>query len=181
MTNQQLKNEISLFSIKSSRIWGDKIMQLSIYIFYCALAVIYFWFGGMKFTQYEAGGLVPLVSNSPVLGWVYELLSANDFSIMLGYIELMIGILILGRIVSPKISLLGGVLSVGLFVTTISFMFSTPGVIEVSIGFPAITVSPGQFLLKDVALLAVSIFIVGHSLSALESKEDGFVVFDKKR
>ncbi|KQZ86842.1 MULTISPECIES: YkgB family protein [Pseudomonas] len=180
MTNPQLKNQTSLFGIEKLRVWGDKIMLLSIYGLYCALAVIYFWFGGMKFTQYEAQGLVPLVSNSPVVGWTYEMLSVGNFSSALGYIEVLIGALILGRIVSPKISLLGGVLSVGLFLTTISFMFSTPGVIEEGLGFPAITVSLGQFLLKDVALLAVSIFIVGHSLSALESKDDGFVIFENR-
>lgn len=44
---------------------GFKIMAIGIYGAYFALAVIYFWFGGMKFTHYEAVGLVPLVSNSP--------------------------------------------------------------------------------------------------------------------
>jgi uncharacterized membrane protein YkgB len=38
------------------------------------------------------------------------------------------------------------------------------------LGFPAITVAPGQFLLKDIGLLAGSVFILGHSLSAMGSK-----------
>ncbi|MEH2508249.1 MULTISPECIES: DUF417 family protein [unclassified Bradyrhizobium] len=42
----------------------------------------------------------------------------------------------------------------GLFVTTISFMISTPGVVVPELGLPAITVAPGQFLLKDVGLFA---------------------------
>jgi transcription-repair coupling factor (superfamily II helicase) len=56
---------------------------------------------------------------------------------------------------SPKLSVVGGALSAGLFFTTLSFMFSTPGVIEPSLGFPAISVAPGQFLLKDLGLLVV--------------------------
>jgi uncharacterized membrane protein YkgB len=149
---------------------GFKIMALGIYGAYFALAVIYFWFGGMKFTHYEAVGLVPLVSNSPFLGWVYDIFSADTFSSLLGVLEVSIGTLIAGRLLSPKLSLIGGALSAGLFFTTLSFMFSTPGVIEPGLGFPAISVAPGQFLLKDIGLLAASIFVAGHSLMALESR-----------
>ena len=60
---------------------------------YLSLVVIYFWFGGMKFTEYEAQGLVPLVSNSPLVGWFYDLLSVRGFSAFLGVIEISIGLL----------------------------------------------------------------------------------------
>jgi uncharacterized membrane protein YkgB len=149
---------------------GVRTTALGTYGIYFALAVIYFWFGGMKFTHYEAQGLVPLVSNSPFLGWVYEIFSVDTFSSLLGVLEVSIGVLIAGRLLSPKLSLIGGALSAGLFFTTLSFMFSTPGVIEPGLGFPAITVAPGQFLLKDIGLLAASIFVAGHSLTALENR-----------
>ncbi|MGY2259466.1 YkgB family protein [Pseudomonas sp. SDO55104_S430] len=149
---------------------GSQITALGTYGIYLALAVIYFWFGGMKFTHYEAMGLVPLVSNSPLLGWVYDLFSVDTFSALLGVLEVSIGLLIAARLLSPKLSLIGGALSAGLFFTTLSFMFSTPGVIEPGLGFPGISVAPGQFLLKDIGLLAASIFVAGHSLSALETR-----------
>lgn len=149
---------------------GVRTTVLGTYGVYFALAVIYFWFGGMKFTHYEAQGLVPLVSNSPFLGWVYEVFSVDTFSSLLGILEVSIGVLIAGRLLSPTLSLIGGALSAGLFFTTLSFMFSTPGVIEPGLGFPAISVAPGQFLLKDIGLLAASIFIAGHSLTALEKR-----------
>lgn len=149
---------------------GVKTTALGTYGVFFALAVIYFWFGGMKFTHYEAQGLVPLVSNSPFLGWVYDIFSVDTFSSLLGVLEVSIGVLIAGRLLSPKLSLIGGVLSAGLFFTTLSFIFSTPGVIEPGLGFPAITVAPGQFLLKDIGLLAASIFVAGHSLTALETR-----------
>jgi uncharacterized membrane protein YkgB len=149
---------------------GFKTMALGIYGAYFALAVIYLWFGGMKFTHYEAVGLVPLVSNSPFVGWVYNIFSVDTFSNLLGVLEVSIGALIAGRLLSPKLSLIGGALSAGLFFTTLSFMFSTPGVIEPGLGFPAISVVPGQFLLKDIGLLAASIFVAGHSLTAIERR-----------
>lgn len=149
---------------------GSRTTAVGVYGAYVALAVIYFWFGGMKFTHYEAQGLVPLVSNSPFLGWVYQVFSVDMFSSLLGVLEVSIGLLIAGRLLSPTLSLIGGALSAGLFFTTLSFMLSTPGVIEPGLGFPAITVAPGQFLLKDLGLLAASIFIAGHSLTALEKR-----------
>lgn len=149
---------------------GNKVTALGTYGAYFALAIIYFWFGGMKFTSYEAQGLVPLVSNSPLLGWLYAVFSVETFSSLLGVLELSIGVLIAGRLLSPTFSLIGGTLSAGLFFTTLSFMFSTPGVIEPSLGFPAISVAPGQFLLKDIGLLAASVFVAGHSLTAMENR-----------
>jgi uncharacterized membrane protein YkgB len=159
-SNNSLVNRLSL---------GVKTMAIGTYGAYFALAIIYFWFGGMKFTHYEAQGLVPLVSNSPLLGWVYDVFSVDTFSSLLGVLEISIGALIAGRLLSPKLSLIGGALSAGLFFTTLSFMFSTLGVVEPGLGFPAITVAPGQFLLKDIGLLAVSIFVAGHSLTEMES------------
>lgn len=148
---------------------GARTQAIGTYSTYFALALIYFWFGGMKFTQYEAQGLLPLVSNSPILGWTYEIFSVEAFSRLLGVLEISIGILIAGRVLSPKLSLIGGALSAGLFFTTLSLMFSTPGVIEAGIGFPGITVAPGQFLLKDLGLLAASVFVAGHSLVEVEA------------
>ena len=136
---------------------------------YASLVVIYAWFGGMKFTAYEAEGLTGLVGNSPFLGWAYSLFSERLFSGLLGVLELSIGALIAARLVSPTYSLVGGLLSAGLFVTTLSFMATTPGVFEPEMGFPAISVAPGQFLLKDIGLLALSLWIAIDSLAALRS------------
>ncbi|MBR1287188.1 DUF417 family protein [Bradyrhizobium sp. AUGA SZCCT0177] len=137
---------------------------------YVSLAVIYAWFGGMKFTEYEANGLVPLVENSPLVGWFYALLSVRGFSTFLGFVELSIGLLIALRLASPIFSAAGGVLSAGLFVTTLSFMISTPDVVVPELGFPAISVAPGQFLLKDVGLFAASFWVLVDSLKTAVRK-----------
>lgn len=136
---------------------------------YASLALIYTWFGGMKFTAYEAEGLIGLISNNPLLSWTYSLFSPRDFSSLLGVIELSIGALIAARVFNPIYSTVGGLLSAGLFVTTLSFMVTTPGVIVPELGFPAITVAPGQFLLKDVGLLALSLWIAVDSFMASRS------------
>lgn len=136
---------------------------------YTSLVVIYAWFGGMKFTAYEAEGLTALVGNSPLLSWTYSLFSVRGFSGLLGVLELSIGALIAARLLNPGYSLVGGLLSAGLFVTTLSFMVTTPGVFLPEVGFPAISVAPGQFLLKDVGLFALSLWIAIDSLAAFRS------------
>lgn len=136
-----------------------------------ALAVIFFWFGGMKFTAYEAGGIASFVKPSPVLGWVYALFSVQTFSNLLGALEISIGAMILAYFVDPRFSAMGGLLAAGLFLTTLSFMLTTPGIAEPTAGgFPAISVAPGQFLLKDLGLLAASVFVLGRSLVEIRSR-----------
>lgn len=147
---------------------GFLLSRISSGAIYLSLTAIYLWFGGMKFTSYEASGIFGFVSNSPLLSWVYSFMSNQGFSNFLGVIEISIGLLIAARMISPKLSAAGGLLSSGLFVTTLSFMASTPGVFEPTLGFPAISVVPGQFLLKDFGLLAASLFIAGTSVTAVE-------------
>lgn len=153
---------------------GKNLQSVGGTLIFLSLAVIYFWFGGMKFTAVEAKAIEGLVSSSPILGWVYNILSVHAFAASLGVLELLIGLLILGRFVSPKLSAVGGLLSMGLFIVTVSFMLSTPGVWVSSLGgFPAISVMPAQFLLKDIALFSASLWVLGESLAAMESGGNG--------
>lgn len=150
---------------------GSLITRIGWYSIFTALAVIYLWFGGMKFTEYEANGIYEFVSHSPLLSWMYSYMSVMEFSYFLGILEVSIGLLIAGRCISPKRSVIGGLLSVGLFITTLTFMLTTPLAFEPTLGFPALSVVPGQFLLKDIGLLASSILIIGNSLTAIEVRK----------
>ncbi len=133
---------------------------------YGALVLIYLVFGLSKFTAEEAKALVGIVAPSPFLGWIYGLLSHEGFSRMLGVIELSVGGLILARLVSPRLSALGGALSAGLFLMTLSFILSTPGVFNPDAGLFGFFGGPGQFLIKDLGLLAISLLVVAESLGA---------------
>jgi uncharacterized membrane protein YkgB len=133
------------------------------------LVIVLTWIGAMKFTGYEAIGIQPLVAHSPLLSWSYDVLSVRSFSAMLGVIEIGTAILIALRPLSPIASAVGGLLAIGMFITTLSFLFSTPGWEPTLGGFPALSTLPGQFLLKDVVLLGASIWILGDSLKAMEA------------
>jgi uncharacterized membrane protein YkgB len=136
------------------------------------LVVVVAWIGLMKFTTYEAEGIRPFVANSPLMSWVYGFMSAAAFSAVLGVIELAIAILIAARPFSPRASVVGSVLAVGMFLTTLSFLVTTPGVWEASAGgFPALSALPGQLLIKDLALLGISLWTLGEAWKASERRE----------
>jgi uncharacterized membrane protein YkgB len=136
-----------------------------------ALVVVVGWIGLMKFTAYEAEGIRLYVSNSPLMSWVYGFLSVRGFSAVLGVIEVAVALLIAARPLSPRASALGSALAVGMFLTTLSFLLTTPGVWEPSAGgFPALSGKPGQFLLKDLALLGISVWTLGEAWKASERR-----------
>lgn len=137
------------------------------------LAFVIAWIGAMKFTVYEAGAIEPLVRNSPLMSWVYELFSVEGFSACLGVAELAIAGLIAAKPVSRWAAALGGLLGAGMFLTTLSFMLSTPGIFEPSAGgFPALSAMPGQFVLKDIVLLGASLWVAGSALLEGPNRHD---------
>jgi len=138
------------------------------------LVVVVGWIGLMKFTNYEAEGISGFVANSPLMSWVYGFMSVRSFSAVLGVVELTIAILIAARPFSARASVLGSALAIGMFLTTLSFLVTTPGVWEPSAGgFPAISALPGQFLIKDLALLGISLWTLGEAWKASEGDEYG--------
>jgi uncharacterized membrane protein YkgB len=133
------------------------------------LVVVVGWIGLMKFTAYEAEGIRLYVSHSPLMSWVYGPMSVRGFAAMLGVIEVGAAALIAARPFSHKACVLGSALAVGMFLTTLSFLATTPGVWEPSAGgFPALSGKPGQFLMKDLALLGIALWSLGEAWKASE-------------
>jgi uncharacterized membrane protein YkgB len=140
------------------------------------LVIVIAWFAAMKFTTYEAQGISPLVANSPLLSWVYHLMSINTFSGLLGTAELIAAFLLAVKPWSPKLSVLGGALAVLFFLGTLSFMLTTPGIGEASAGgFPVLSAT-GEFLMKDIALLGLSIWALTDSLDMVARRDQAHTV-----
>jgi uncharacterized membrane protein YkgB len=135
------------------------------------LVLTLLWIGGMKFTAYEAEGIMGFVTNSPLMNWAYSLFSVRSFAALLGVTEIIIALLIASRPFSARAAFVGGALAVGMFLTTLSFLVTTPGVWEVSVGgFPALSVVPGQFLAKDFVLFGASLRLFGEDSRAITSQ-----------
>ena len=130
------------------------------------LVLILLWIGGMKFTAVEAQAIRPFVENSPLFAWTYPVFGVQGLSNLLGVTEILVGLLIAARPWLPRVSAVGSLLAVGMFLSTLSFLVTTPGAWADEIGgFPAIGVL-GQFLIKDVALLATAVWSFGEVVRA---------------
>lgn len=144
------------------------------YLLRYGLGLVIAWIGLMKFTAYEAAGIQPLVAHSPLMSWVYAIFSERAFSALLGVAEVAIAAMICLRSVSAKVSAIGSGLAAVMFLTTLTFLFSTPGWEPSLGGFPALSAMPGQFLLKDLVLLAAALWSLGEVLpEALQGKGHG--------
>lgn len=148
----------------------DKLSLVAKYTSYYGLALTIAWIGLLKFTAPEAAAIAPFVAHSPLLGWTYSVMSQQEFSNMLGAVELAIAALIASKPWNQKLSALGGLLAIGMFLSTLSFMISTPGAVTGLIFgiVPALSV-PGQFLLKDIVLLGVAGQLLVESLRSIKS------------
>jgi len=131
-----------------------------------ALVAVLLWVGMLKFTAYEAEAIKPLVENSPILSWVYGVMSVQTFSMVLGVTEILLGILIAARPFSPKASALGSFGAIIMFIVTLTFLLSTPGVWQPEYGFPCLSPMPGQFIAKDVLFLSAAVWTAGEALNA---------------
>jgi reactive chlorine resistance protein C len=147
---------------------AHQLNSIGLHVARYGLVIVLLWIGGMKFTEYEAEGIKPLVTNSPLMSWVYGVTSVSAFSAGLGFIEIALGVLIALRPMWPIGSVIGSVLAVGMFLTTLSFLFTTPGWEPSLGGFPALSAMPGQFLLKDIVLLGVAVLSAGEAWEAVQ-------------
>ena len=130
------------------------------------LVIILLVVGALKFTAYEAEGIQGLVANSPLMSWAYSVFSVRSYSALLGIIEITLGILIATRPFAPKVSAIGSIGAIFMFLTTLSFLLTTPGVWQAGYGFPFPSPMPGQFLVKDIMLLGAAIWTAGEALRA---------------
>ncbi len=148
--------------------WAERMEAVGRHSVRYGLVLVLLWIGGMKFTAYEAAGISGFVANSPLMSWAYSLFSVQGFSAVLGGTEIVIALLIASRPLSARAALVGSASAVGMFLTTLSFLLTTPGVWEASAGgFPALSVVPGQFLAKDFVLFGASLWLCGQDWRAL--------------
>jgi len=95
---------------------------------------------------------------------LYKVTSVQGASNFIGTTEIAVAALIVLGFKFPKAALLGALGAIATFFVTASLLFTAP-VTEASLGgFPALSVVPGQFLLKDLVLLAAAIFLAGQAL-----------------
>jgi uncharacterized membrane protein YkgB len=133
------------------------------------LVVVLAWIGFGKYVKMEAR---VLIEHSPLMSWMYDFLSVGAVAHALGTAEIVAAVLIALRPVWPTISAVGSAMAVVLFLGTVSFLFTTPGLAVGHLaGVPILGAQPGQFLLKDLVLLGVALWTLGEALGARSKSE----------
>jgi uncharacterized membrane protein YkgB len=129
------------------------------------LVVVLAWIGFGKYVKMESR---VLIEHSPLMSWIYGVASATTVARVLGTMEIVAAIGIALRPLWPRVSAVGSALAVVLFLGTLSFLFTTPGVVATyAAGLPVLSALPGQFLLKDLVLIGVALWTLGDSLAAV--------------
>lgn len=144
----------------------SKLETLGVSITRYGLVLVLLLIGFLKFTAAEAAGIQPLVAHSPLMSWLYVILSVQGVSNLIGAIEITVAVLLALRPVSAKASFVGSLGSVVTFLLTTSFLLSTPGAVQLSHGLPVLG-DAGQFLIKDVVLLGASLWTAAEALAAV--------------
>jgi uncharacterized membrane protein YkgB len=157
----------ALQGVPSTRI-QSRLEATGIVVSRYGLAVVLLLIGVLKFTPGEAAGIQPLVAHSPLMSWMYGLLSVQGVSNVIGAVEIATSALIALRPLSAKASFVGSLAAVVTFLLTVSFLFSTPGAAaHFTYGFPVLG-DAGQFLIKDLVLLGASFWTAADAYRACQ-------------
>lgn len=155
-----------------------------------SILVVMVWIGGLKAFQYEADGIVPFVANSPLMSFFYnkqapeynnyknpegKIVAKNIdwhkengtyiFAYGLGTVIIIIGLLTFFGIWYNKVGLVGGVLTFGMSLVTLTFLITTPETYVPNLGgdfptpqygFPYLS-GAGRLVIKDVIMMATGL------------------------
>lgn len=160
-----------------------------------ALVIVLVWIGGLKFADYEADSIVPLVANSPAMSFFYshpapvyhqymnkegEVVPAHHewhlsngtyrFSHGLGCLILLIGFLIALHKPFPQVAAVGSALLILMACTTLSFLITTPEAWVPALGsntqgFPYLS-GVGRLIIKDSIMLGAAVVTLADSARA---------------
>ncbi len=179
---------------RAKRIYAQaaKLDRVGIGLLRLGLIIVLCWIGGLKFADYEADGIVPLVANSPLMRFFYhypapeyrqytnkegEVIPADQqwnesngtysFSHGLGVVIILIGVLIAAYPILPQVSVVGSFLLILMSLTTLSFLVTTPEAWVPALGasthgFPYLA-GAGRLIIKDAIMLGAAVVTLADS------------------
>jgi uncharacterized membrane protein YkgB len=128
------------------------------------MIVMLLWAGSYKMTAPGAEGIIPLVSNSPLIWWHFKLFGPYVGADMIGLTEWTAAIWIFIGYFKPKAGIIGGLIATLMFFTTSTMLLSTPGAIIAVPGISHMRYMSflGLFLYKDIMSLGVSLYLITY-------------------
>src|SRR6266436_2147939 len=139
--------------------------DLDYHVMRASMVMIMLLFGYQKWFAYEAQGLIPFISNGPLISWMYPVFGIQGASWFLGVSEWLFGALLFLGFWNKKLGILGALGSCVTFIMTITIIpFMPDGWAASAGGFPAM-VGNVAFLMKDVVLFAVSFYLLKQDVT----------------
>jgi uncharacterized membrane protein YkgB len=128
------------------------------------MIVMLLWAGSFKMTAPGAEGIIPLVSNSPLIWWHFKLFGPYIGSDFIGLTEWLAAVLMIAGYFRPKAGIAGGLIATVMFFTTSTMIMTTPGAIISVPGIHGMRSMSflGLFLFKDVISLGVSLYLISY-------------------
>jgi uncharacterized membrane protein YkgB len=123
------------------------------------MIVMLLWAGSYKMTAPGAEGIIPLVSNSPLIWWHFKLFGPYVGSDIIGLTEITAAVLFVAGYFKPKAGVIGGLITTVMFFTTSTMLLTTPGA-TISVHGIRYMSNLGLFLFKDVISLGVSFYLI---------------------
>jgi uncharacterized membrane protein YkgB len=141
--------------------------DLDYHLLRASMVLIFLFFGYQKWFEYEAQVLIPYISNGPFISWLYPAFGVRGASLFLGVSEWLFCALLFLGFWDKRLGVLGALGSTGTYIMTVSIIpFMPNGWAASAGGFPAMTGNV-PFLMKDVVLLAVSIYLLKQDIVRL--------------
>ena len=138
--------------------------DLDYHLIRAAMVIIFFFFGYQKWWAYEAERLIPYISNGPLIFWLYPAFGMRGATWFLGVSEWTFGTLLFLGFWNKRLGILGALGSCATFIGTVTIIPFMPDGWDASAGgFPAMTGNV-PFLMKDVVLLATSLYLLTQDL-----------------
>ena len=143
--------------------------DLDYYFIRASMVIIYFFFGYQKWFDYEVQALIPFFTHGPLIFWMYPAFGMKGSTYLLGISEWVFGALLLAGFWNKKLGVLGALGSVATFISTVTIIpFMPDGWAASAGGFPAMAGNVA-FLMKDVVLLAVSVYLLRQDVLRVAS------------
>ena len=139
---------------------GIRKHDLDYHFIRASMVIVFLFFGYQKWFEYEAQALIPYISHGPLIFWMYPVFGMRGATWLLGVAEWAFGALLFAGFWNKRLGILGALGSCFSFISTITIIpFIPDGWASSAGGFPAMTETVA-FLLKDLVLLAVSVYLL---------------------
>jgi uncharacterized membrane protein YkgB len=145
--------------------------DLDYHLIRATMVSLFFFFSCQKWFDYEAHALIPFISHGPLIFWLIPAFGIRGAAFFLGSVELLFGCIMFLGFWNKKLGVLGALGSCATYVGTVTIIpfFPEPWAAPAG-GFPAATL-PFLFLVKDIVLLAASVYLLKQDILRASSTE----------